>query len=75
VWEVVVTRRGQVTIPAECRRRYGIRRGTRLLVEDVGYGILLRPVPRLEELAGADRGRYSAAELKRVLDEVREEWR
>lgn len=73
--EVLVTRKGQVTIPLEYRRKYGIKRGTRILVEDVGGGLLLRPIPSLEEQAGIDAGKYDVRELKRLLDRLREEWR
>jgi len=39
--DVVVTRKGHTTIPAELRRKYKIREGSRMLVEDAGNGILL----------------------------------
>jgi AbrB family looped-hinge helix DNA binding protein len=36
---VSVTRKGQVTIPEEVRRKVGIRLGTKLLVESIGEGV------------------------------------
>ena len=42
-YEVKVTRKGQTTIPAELRRKYNITEGSRLLVVDVGQGILMKP--------------------------------
>ncbi len=38
---VKVTRKGQVTIPIEQRRKYRIRQGMRLLLQDSPHGILL----------------------------------
>lgn len=73
--EVIVTRKGQITIPAEYRKKYNIEVGDRVLIEDTGRGLLLKPIPSLEELAGADVGRYETKEMKRMLDEMREEWR
>lgn len=73
--EVVVTRKGQITIPIEYRRKYGIGVGDRVLIEDTERGLLLRPIPSLEELAGADAGKYDTREMKKLLDKIREEWR
>jgi AbrB family looped-hinge helix DNA binding protein len=70
---VKVTRKGQVTIPVEQRRRYRIREGMKLLVRDSPQGILLSPVTPLEELAGADAGRVTVEEMKRMLDKMRSE--
>ncbi|MEM2756259.1 MAG: AbrB/MazE/SpoVT family DNA-binding domain-containing protein [Candidatus Bathyarchaeia archaeon] len=73
--EILVTRKGQVTIPVEYRRKYRIREGVKVLIEDIGNGLLLKPVPSLEEQAGIDAGKYDVKELKKLLDRMREEWR
>ncbi|MEM2971969.1 MAG: AbrB/MazE/SpoVT family DNA-binding domain-containing protein [Candidatus Bathyarchaeia archaeon] len=73
--EVSVTRKGQITIPVKYRRKYGINEGTKMLVDDDGKGIFLRPLIHLEEQAGIDAGKYNTEELKKSLDRVREEWR
>ena len=72
--EVIIARRSQITIPEWLRRKYGIREGSLILVEDTGEGILLKPIPRFEDLAGVDKGKYDVKELKEMLDKVREEW-
>jgi len=72
---VVVTRKGQITIPVEFREKYGIKVGDVILVEETSDGILLRPIPRFEELAGVDQGKYNVKKLKEFLDKVREDWR
>jgi len=70
-----VTRKGQVTIPAEYRKKYKIKKGVKMLVEDTSKGILLKPIQSLEEQAGIDAGKYDVKELKASLDRMREEWR
>ena len=69
--EVVVTRRGQTTIPTEIRRRLGIEEGSRLRVELEGHKVILTKVPSLFDLAGTSN--LSAEEAFRQLDEMRVE--
>ncbi len=69
---VTVARKGQVTIPVEQRRKYGIREGMKLLVSDKGdTGILLTPVTPLADLAGVDAGKMTVEEMKKRLDKMR----
>lgn len=49
-----VTCKGTVTIPAEFRRKYRIKEGTKIEFIETEQGILLIPVPPLEELFGID---------------------
>ena len=70
---VKVTRKGQVTIPVEQRRKYSIKQGMRLLVKDSDQGILLSPITPLEDLAGIDVGRVTVEEMQRRLDKMRSE--
>jgi AbrB family looped-hinge helix DNA binding protein len=39
-----VTSKGQLVIPAAVRRRYQIRKGTQVQIEETDNGILLRPI-------------------------------
>ncbi len=68
-----MTRKGQTTIPADLRHRYGIREGSRLEALDTGRGILLKPKPTTADLAGSGAKRASVSEMKRLLDHMREE--
>ncbi len=70
---VRVTRKGQVTIPVEQRRKFRIREGMSLLVKDSPQGILLSPVTPLEDLAGVDAGKISIEEMKKQIDKMRSE--
>ncbi len=71
--EVVVTRKGQTTIPVELRRKYGIDEGSRLEAVDTGRGILLKPRMTTADLAGSGSKHASPREMKRLLDRMREE--
>ncbi|HET9742847.1 MAG TPA: AbrB/MazE/SpoVT family DNA-binding domain-containing protein [Terriglobales bacterium] len=42
--EAVFTSKGQLVIPAATRRRYRIGKGTRVHIDEVATGILLRPL-------------------------------
>jgi AbrB family looped-hinge helix DNA binding protein len=71
--EVVVTRKGQTTIPANLRTKYKIRRGARLEVVDTENGILLKPKASLYDAAGSASGEASVKEMKNLLDKLRNE--
>ncbi len=74
-FETTFTRKGQVTIPAELRKKYGIREGMRVQVTDARRGVLLRPVPDMNDWAGADKGKYSYSGMAERLDRLRRRWR
>jgi AbrB family looped-hinge helix DNA binding protein len=71
---VKVTRRGQTTIPAEIRKKLGIREGDQLWVEITEKGVLFKPIPRLEDMAGVDAKYGNVEEIKKKIDKLREEY-
>jgi AbrB family looped-hinge helix DNA binding protein len=71
---VKVTRRGQTTIPVEFRHKLGIKEGDELLVEVTEKGILFKPIPRLEDLAGIDANYGTPLEIKKEIEKLREEY-
>jgi len=68
---VLVTRKGQVTIPVEQRRKFGIRKGMRMLIREGSKGIELIPLTPIEDLAGIDAGKVSLEDMRKKLDESR----
>lgn len=50
----VVTTKGQIVIPSKIRRKYNIKKGTKLHIEENGAEIILKPVTPeyIEKLAG-----------------------
>lgn len=70
--EVVVTRKGQTTIPAWLRAKFNIEEGTRLEVVETAEGILFRPKKSTVDLAGSGARFATPEEMKRVLDRLRD---
>jgi len=68
---VKVTRKGQVTIPANYRKKYKIREGVKVVFKEERGKLVIEPVPRLEDLAGIDAGKISVAAAKKMLDKMR----
>lgn len=55
---VRVTRRGQMTIPVEFRKKYHIQEGTTMEMQDIGEGLLLKKMFSTIDLIGHN-ARYS----------------
>jgi AbrB family looped-hinge helix DNA binding protein len=70
--ETYVNVKGQIVIPAEMRRKYGIRNGTKIIVTDNRDSILLKPVTEqyLKNLQGSLKGKGG---LKTLVDERRKD--
>jgi len=66
--ETYATVKGQIVIPAELRRKYRIKAGTKINVIDTGEAILLKPVTEesLKRLQGRLKGK---GVLKSLLEE------
>jgi AbrB family looped-hinge helix DNA binding protein len=64
--EVHATARGQIVIPSGLRRKYGIRAGTRIVIEDGGQHIILKPMTGryLRQLQGVLKGRGALKALQ-----------
>ena len=71
--EVVVTRKGQTTIPVKLRRKYKIEEGTRLQVVDTNNGIFFKPKLSTMDLAGSGAKYATPEEMKKLLDKLRDE--
>ena len=71
--EVVVTRKGQTTIPARLRKKFKIEKGTRLEVIETAEGILFKPKMSTWDLAGSGSKFATVEEMKKLLDKLRAE--
>jgi AbrB family looped-hinge helix DNA binding protein len=69
--EVLVTRRGQTTIPDKIRKKLNIREGTRLKVETKGDKVIFSKIPSVFDLAGTSK--LTREQAIRRLDKMREE--
>jgi AbrB family looped-hinge helix DNA binding protein len=70
--ETHATVKGQIVIPAELRRKYGIKAGTKISVIDNGDAIVLRPVNEesLKRVQGRLKGK---GVLKALMEERRKD--
>ena len=68
-----MTRKGQVTVPIALRRKYGIKEGMKMIIEDSDSGITLKVVPRIEDLVGIDAGKITVEKALEMLDKMRAE--
>jgi len=67
-----ITGKGTVTIPAEIRRKYGLKKGSRVKFIETDGGILLVPIIPLENLFGVDReAKETVYQMIRELQEER----
>jgi AbrB family looped-hinge helix DNA binding protein len=71
--EVVVTKKGQTTIPVRLRKKFKIEEGTRLEVVETEEGILFKPKKSIWDMAGAYSEFGTPEEMKKLLDKLREE--
>jgi len=69
---VVVTRKGQTTIPIKLRLKYNIEEGTRLEVIETAEGILFKPKKSTIDLAGSGSRYATPEEMKKILDRIRD---
>jgi len=69
--EVMVTRKGQVTVPVELRRKYQIVEGMKMTVEDSPSGIVFKVIPKIEDLAGVDAGKITVEKALEMIDKMR----
>jgi AbrB family looped-hinge helix DNA binding protein len=70
--ETHATTKGQIVIPVELRKKYGITGGTRIIIIDTGEEIILRPLtPQyLKNLRGSLKG---SGALKILMEERRKD--
>jgi len=71
MYKVTVSAKGQIALPAELRRRYGLKQGDKLILKETEESITLYPMgahPLLEL-----RGNYQEAEEPRLTEELLKE--
>ena len=69
--EVMVTRKGQVTVPVKLRRKYQIIEGMKMTVEDSPSGIVFKVIPKIEDLAGVDAEKIPLEKALDIIDKMR----
>ncbi len=67
------TKKRTITIPAEVKRKYGLRKSSEDEFADSEHGVLLVPVVPFEDLYGVDKARKKL--IHRMIREIHEERR
>jgi AbrB family looped-hinge helix DNA binding protein len=67
-----VTSKGQITIPSQLRKQFGLEQGTKLMVVPTDYGLVLKKLelPSVEEFQQRVEERAETVDLS--MDEVNE---
>lgn len=68
-----ITKKGQMTIPVEYRRKYNLKEGVLISFEETENGLVIKPVPDITDSAGALSKYADPKELLLDLIKVREE--
>jgi len=71
--EIVVKKKGQITIPVRIRKKFKIEEGTRLEVVETDEGILLKPKKSIWDMIGAFSDQASVEEINELHDKLRHE--
>ena len=71
--EVMVTRKGQVTIPVKLRKKYKIEGNSKVQIVEEDGKIVIKKQPSFLDLIGSSAGKATVEEVKRMLDEMRAE--
>jgi AbrB family looped-hinge helix DNA binding protein len=71
--EVVVTKKGQTTIPVRLRKKSKIEEGTRLEVIETSEGILFKRKESIWDLIGSGSKFASVEEMKKELNKLRDQ--
>ncbi len=69
--EVVVTRKGQVTVPVKLRRKFKIEENAKVKIVEEDGKIVIEKQPSFIDLIGSGASKMSVEEAKRMLDEMR----
>jgi AbrB family looped-hinge helix DNA binding protein len=69
--KVKISAKGQISIPAEFRRRYDLNMGDQLIVRETDQGIVLKPLPEHPLLLL--RGCLKTQQGKKLTEELMDE--
>lgn len=67
--------KGQVVIPAKIRKKYGFKRGEKVVfIEEDNY-VIIKPKTKWVDICGSVEPLYTDEEVRKKLKEMRENWR
>jgi AbrB family looped-hinge helix DNA binding protein len=62
--KVTISEKGQISLPVALRNRYGLKKGDKLVIEEIEGAFLLRPIPRNPLLSL--RGKYKSSHQEKL---------
>lgn len=68
-----ITKKGQITIPIRYRRKYDLKEGIVVAIEETTEGLIIKPVPDIADSAGSLSKYANSKELISDLIRAREE--
>ena len=71
--DVSVTKKGQITIPIDVRRKFGIEEGSKVEVKVVEGKIIIEKSISIMDLAGTGQSKVEIVAVKETLNKMREE--
>ncbi len=71
--EVIVTRKGQVTIPVKLRKKFKIEENSKVQIVEEDGKIVIKKQPSFLDFIGSSAGKATVEEVKKMLDEMRNE--
>ncbi len=70
---ITLSSKGQIVIPAKIRKKYGLKRGEKLIIEDADGYIKILPGTKLTDLCGSVKLDMKA--VRKLIEEMRKEER
>lgn len=71
--ETSVTKKGQITIPIDIRKRFDITEGSKVDVTVVNGQIIIKKSVSILDLAGTGHSTSTPTDTKTILDQMRDE--
>jgi AbrB family looped-hinge helix DNA binding protein len=71
--ESVVTKKGQITVPIKIRKKFGFEESSRVHIIEKNEEIVITKCPSIVDLGGSGAGKGKVDELKKLLDQMRDE--
>ena len=66
---IKISEKGQIVIPAMVRKNWHLQGGDTVILTEVSQGIHIRPVSRLSDMAGIDKGKGLLQKLSGMREE------
>jgi AbrB family looped-hinge helix DNA binding protein len=68
---VIMSTKGQIIIPADIRKKYGLKKGEKLMIEDEDGYIKMIPKTDLTSLCGILKGHLDSKSVRKQIEEMR----